>query len=67
MCKPLFDLACANVELGFYDHEVVVGTDGKGHIRKHRVACKGSSSMYLVLGVLLRNFVGVQFVAFVAA
>ena len=65
MYKPLFNLARASGELCFHSREVVVGADSKGPIRKHSIACAGFAIDSV--GVLLPDFVGVEFVAFVAA
>ena len=43
MGESLFDLAGTGVELCFDGHEVVMGADGKGPIRKRSVACAGSA------------------------
>ena len=63
--EPLFDLACAGVELGFDGREVVVGADGEWHVWECCVAC--ASSAMNAEGVLLGYIVGVKFVALVAA
>ena len=32
VCEPLFDLACAGIELSFYSREIVVRADGEGYL-----------------------------------